>query len=66
MGYHFLFQGILSTEGLKLCLLNLLHWQADSLPVSRRESTARPPVWLAPGGAVCNTGPVIDFWNRSS
>ena len=30
--YHALFQGIFSTQGLKLYLLHLLHWQADSLP----------------------------------
>ena len=32
VGYHASFQGIFSTQGLKLCLLHLLHWQADSLP----------------------------------
>ena len=30
-GSHFLFQGIFPTQGLNLCLL---HWQADSLPLS--------------------------------
>ena len=33
MGCHFLLQGIFLTQGLKLCLLNLLHWQANSLPL---------------------------------
>ena len=28
---HFLLQGIFPTQGLDLCLLRLLHWQADSL-----------------------------------
>ena len=28
---HFLFQGIFPTQGLNLCLLSHLHWQADSL-----------------------------------
>ena len=31
VGYHFLLQGIFLTQGSKLCLLHLLHWQADSL-----------------------------------
>ena len=31
---HFLFQGIFPTQGSNLCLLHLLHWQADSLPLS--------------------------------
>ena len=31
---HFLFQGIFPTQGLNLCLLHLLLWQVDSLPLS--------------------------------
>ena len=31
VGYHFLLQGIFLTQGLNTCLL---HWQADSLPLS--------------------------------
>ena len=31
---HFLFEGIFPTQGSNLCLLHLLHWQADSLPLS--------------------------------
>ena len=31
-GCHFLLLGIFLTQGLNPCLLNLLHWQADSLP----------------------------------
>ena len=34
MGCHALFQGIFPTQGLNLCLLCLLHWQAGSLPLS--------------------------------
>ena len=30
---HFLLQGIVPTLGSNLCLLRLLHWQADSLPL---------------------------------
>ena len=33
MGCHFLFQGIFPTRGPNLCLLYLLHWQMDSLPL---------------------------------
>ena len=31
---HFLLQGIFSTQGLNLCLLGLLHWLEDSLPLN--------------------------------
>ena len=34
VGCHVLLQGILLTQGLNPCLLCLLHWQADSLPLS--------------------------------
>ena len=33
MGCHFLFAGILPTQGSNLSLLHLLHWQAGSLPL---------------------------------
>ena len=33
VGYCFLFQGIFLTQGLNPCLLHLLHWQADSVPL---------------------------------
>ena len=33
MGCQFLLQGIFLTQGLNPCLLCLLHWQADSLPL---------------------------------
>ena len=33
VGCHFLFQGTFPTEGLNLCLLCLLHWQAYSSPL---------------------------------
>ena len=32
-GCHFLFQGIFLTQGSNLCLLHLLQWQADFLPL---------------------------------
>ena len=34
VGFHFLLQGIFLTQGSNLCLLYLLHWQADSLPLA--------------------------------
>ena len=36
VGHHFLLQGIFLTQGLNPCLL---HWQADSLPVSHLGSS---------------------------
>ena len=33
-GCHALLQGIFPIQGLKLCLLNLLLWQAGSLPLA--------------------------------
>ena len=33
VGCHFLLQGIFPTQGSNLCLLCLLHWQVDSLPL---------------------------------
>ena len=41
VGCHFLLQGIFPTQGLKLCLLGLLHWQAGSLPLSCLEGPKR-------------------------
>ena len=38
MSCLFLIKGIFPTQGLNLCLLCLLHWQADSLPLSHLES----------------------------
>ena len=34
VGCHSLLQGIFPTQGLNLCLLCLLHWQVDSLPLA--------------------------------
>ena len=34
VGCHFLSQGIFPTQGSNSCLLLLLHWQVDSLPLS--------------------------------
>ena len=35
VGFHFLLQGIFLTQGSNL---NLLHWQADSLPLNHKGS----------------------------
>ena len=34
VGCHFLLQGIIPTQESNPCLLRLLHWQVDSLPLS--------------------------------
>ena len=34
VGYHFLLQRIFPTQGSNPCLLHLLHWQLDSLPLA--------------------------------
>ena len=47
---HFLLQGIFLIQGLNLCVLHLLHWQADSqvvlvvknLPVNARDTAYSP------------------------
>ena len=49
MGCHFLLQGIFSTQGLNPWLLHLLHWQADSLPLSS------PGKWSWKGATQFNT-----------
>ena len=38
VGCYFLLQGIFPTQGSNLGLLHLLHWQADSLPLSHQGS----------------------------
>ena len=38
VGCHFLLQGILPTQGLNLHLLQLLHWQVDTLALSHLSS----------------------------
>ena len=37
VGCHVLFQEIIPTQGLNLCLLCLLHWQVGSLPLASPE-----------------------------
>ena len=40
---HFLLQEIFLTQGSKPCLLHLLHWQEDSLPLSHMGSPRKHP-----------------------
>ena len=46
VGCYFLLREIFPTQGLNLCLLSLLHWQADSLPPSHL------------GSPCCISGPI--------
>ena len=48
VGYHFLLPGIFPTQGLNSHLLCLLHWEADSLPLSRWRSPL--PIFTATSG----------------
>ena len=41
-------RGIFPTQESNLCLLNLLHWQVDSLPLSHLEAERRTPNLPAP------------------
>ena len=42
---HFLLQGIFLTQGSNTCLLRLLHWQADSLPLNHLGSPYMGCIW---------------------
>ena len=52
MGCHFLLQGIFPTQGLNLCLWDLMYWQADSLPLSH----------LGSSGSYGNS--TFNFWSK--
>ena len=45
VGCHSLLQGIFPTQGSNLHLWHLLHWQADSLPLSHLGSTSKKCVF---------------------
>ena len=45
MSCHALLQGIFSTQGSNPCLLCLLHWQADSLPLQHLGNPSTPVLW---------------------
>ena len=38
VGFHFFLQGIFPMQRSNPCLLSLLHWQTDSLPLSHQEA----------------------------
>ena len=46
VGSHFLLKGIFLTQGSNPCLLQLLHWKADSLPLSHLGSLDNTVVHL--------------------
>ena len=47
VGCHALLQGIFPTQRSKQCLLHLLHWQVDSLPLA---PPGKPPLWVKQDG----------------
>ena len=51
VGFHSLPEGIFLTQGSNLRLSCLLHWQADSLPLSHRGSPFNPFPAVCPEGA---------------
>ena len=56
-GCHFLLQEIFLTRGSNPCLLCLLHWQADSLPLTP------PGKPLGENGYMCMKVPSLLTWN---
>ena len=56
-GCHALLQGVFLTQGSNLCLLGLLHWQADSLPLV---PLGKPKeITLSGGGLVTKMCPTL-------
>ena len=55
-GFHFLLHGVFPTQGSNPCLLCLLHWRADSLPLSHLGSTVN--TWSVPST-------LLGTWNTS-
>ena len=53
MGCYFLLQGIFLTQRVNPHLLHLLHWQANSLPLSHLGSPFFPPSILIIGNRSC-------------
>ena len=51
---HFRLQGIFPTQGVNLHLLCLLHWQADSLPLSHMGSLLVSPSGIEPVPLQCS------------
>ena len=46
VGCYFLLQGIFPTQGSNPCLLHLLHWQVDTLPLSHLGSPTITPWFI--------------------
>ena len=73
VGCHFLLEGTFLIQGLKLCLLGLLHWQADSGPPGKPKQravntdTRRPAQPPANGalGCCCHLLATTGTWLRS-
>ena len=55
VGCHFLLQGIFLTQALNTHLPCLLHWQADSLPLSHLEKPRRTSVQFSSVAQLCPT-----------
>ena len=64
-GCHALCQGIFPTQGSNLRLLCLLHWQADSLPLSQR-SLLEMTQDLRPWRAAITRQPTVRFCDRKT
>ena len=65
VGCHSLLQGIFLTQGWKLCLLHLLHWQASSLLQVEARHMVKYSMERFPNGSVgkesvCNAGDTED------
>ena len=52
VGCHALLQGIFPTQGLNLCLLHLLYWQAGSSPLA---PPGTPKIWHAAAAAAAKS-----------
>ena len=69
VGCHFLLEGTFLIQGLNLCLLGLLHWQADSGPPGKPKQraintdTRRPDQPSANGDVGLLLPPAGDHWN---
>ena len=63
VGCHGLLQGIFPTQGLSPCLLCLLHWQANSLPlVPPGKPTLNPHLRWGSRGSGAERKPLIILW----
>ena len=63
MGCHFLLQGMVPTQGSKLCLFHLLDWQVDSLPPSHPSLRLARAAPASPSSVRRNMqGPLFFLW----